>query len=362
MSRASAKTLTLMPRSMELRRHYCLWIHTGAGPQMGFGHLRRCIVLAESLSDCCRPLFILDPEDLWSCKQLEQSGFDYCNLELRTAWSSQPHPHAIVLDTRVCGNLKEFIAEAREKGVPVLSIHDLGLNPLPSDIVVDGSIASINQGKGDSMAKIYIGTPYMILHPAFRLLHQRPKPIRKKIQSVFINLGGGDSRKYFLRILEGLKMWGKDVNGIGLSGFIPWGQDSLNSFNWQPMRFHWESGPAYQFIGEADLAITAGGLSAYEALCAGVPLMALSYDTLQQITIDGLEAFGACIDLGPGNVLEPAFLAEILNNIDVDQDQRVQLSENGRFLVDGLGSARVSQIIRRALGESETAEQSRHGE
>jgi spore coat polysaccharide biosynthesis predicted glycosyltransferase SpsG len=361
MSLASAKTLTSMQGSMELSRHSCLWIHTGASPQLGFGHLRRCIVLAESLSDCCRPLFILDPEDLWSSKQLELYGFDYCNLKLRTAWSSQPHPHAVLLDTRVCGDLKEFIAEAREKGVPVLSIHDLGLNPLPSNIVVDGSIVSIDQGNDGSMAKIYSGTQYMILHPAFRLLHQRPKPIRKEIRSVFINLGGGDSQKYFLRVLAGLKIWGKDVDGIGLSGFIPWGQDSLNPFHGHPMRFHWESGPAYQYIGKADLAITAGGLSAYEALCAGVPLMALSYDALQQITIDGLESFGACIDLGPGNVLEPASLAEIIDTIDADPDQRLQLSENGRMLVDGLGSARVSQIIRHALRESETAGQLRQG-
>ena len=68
---------------------------------------------------------------------------------------------------------------------------------------------------------------------------------------------------------------------------------------------------------QADLAITAGGLAAYEALCAGTPLMALSYDGFQQSAIRSLlTKSGACIDLGPGDNFDPARLPEKLTAME----------------------------------------------
>jgi spore coat polysaccharide biosynthesis predicted glycosyltransferase SpsG len=362
MSLSNAKTLTTMSEHIGSSLRPCLWICTGASPQIGFGHLRRCIVLAKILSDYCNPLFILDPDDLWSRKQLESLGFDYCSLKLRNLWSFQPRPSAILLDTRLPEGLNDLIATAQEKDVKILSIHDLGLNPLPSNIAIDGSISPLSQGDVPSTTKIFKGTDFMVLDPAFRHLHQRPKIIRKEIGSIFINLGGGDSRKYYFRVLEGIKRWAHEVEVTGLRGFVDWSQDSLNPSNGEQMRLRWESGPAFQHIEDADLAITAGGLSAYEALCAGVPLIALAYDEFQQKTITSLESAGGCINLGAGDALDPMRFTEILSGIELDRDMRVRLSCIGRSLVDGLGGERVSQIIRQSIRESETASHSRRGE
>jgi spore coat polysaccharide biosynthesis predicted glycosyltransferase SpsG len=362
MGSSNANTMTEKVEYIESNRRPCLWIFTGAGPQIGFGHLRRCVVLAKILSDCCDPLFILNPDDLWSNKQLESLGLDYCSLKLNNLWSFQPLPNAILLDTRIAEGLTDLITAAQEKDVSVISIHDLGLNPLPSNIVIDGSIAPISQGDIPSIARIFKGTGYMVLDPEFRHLHQRPKMIRKEIRSIFINLGGGDSRKYYLRVLEGIKRWAHEVEVIGLRGFVDWGQDSLNPSDGERMRLRWESGPAFQYIKDADLAITAGGLSAYEALCAGIPLLALSYDELQQKTITGLESAGCCISLGAGDVLDPMRFAEILTSIELDLNRRVKLSCIGRSLVDGLGGERVARIIRQSIHESKMACHSRWGE
>jgi spore coat polysaccharide biosynthesis predicted glycosyltransferase SpsG len=361
MSVSNAKTLTVLPESTGLTRRFSLWIYTGAGPQMGFGHLRRCIVLAKSLYEYCNPLFILDPEDLWSQEQLERLGFECCVIKLNQVWSLQQQPIAILLDTRISDGLAEFVVTAREKGICVLSIHDLGLNPLPSDIVIDGSVLPMLQENVFSYTKIFSGMEFIVLDPAFRILHLRSKPINKEIRSILINLGGGDSRKYYLRVLAGLKEWDHEVEVIGLRGFIQWGQDSLITSDWAQVHFRWESGPAFQYIGDADVVITAGGLSAYEALCTGAPLMALAYDSLQQTTIKGLESLGGCINLGLGDALDPARLAEALTLIENDHDKRVKLSSRGRFLVDGLGDKRVSEIIRQSIHESGTIDYARAG-
>jgi UDP-2,4-diacetamido-2,4,6-trideoxy-beta-L-altropyranose hydrolase len=351
---SSAKTLTVVPEVAHVARLSCLWIRTAAGPQIGFGHLRRCLVLAQSLLDCCTPLFLIDPQDRWSQEQLKNQGCGYSCERLDTAWSLLPHPSAILIDTLDPKGLDCLMANARDRGIPVISIHDLGLNPLPSDIIIDGSIApACTDSRPRAIS--YSGTDFMILDPAYRFLRQRRMQIREKIQSVLINLGGGDSHKFFPRVLEGLRLWNHEVEVVGIPGFIAWGQESLGRKDWYPMRFRWESASIARFHTKADLAITTGGLAAYEALCAGTPLFALSCDHFQQSAITAIAAEGACMDLGSGDDLDPVHLANMLSIINADHAERRLFSLRGRRMVDGRGAERVSEIIRQLIRKRATA-------
>jgi UDP-2,4-diacetamido-2,4,6-trideoxy-beta-L-altropyranose hydrolase len=346
------KTMTVAPESAHLSGRPYLWIRTAAGPRMGFGHLRRCMILAQSLQDCCAPIFILNAQDLWSRKELTDQGWEFYCEELDKAWLLYPDPSAVLIDTRMADGLDVLIVAAQNRGIPVISIHDLGLNPLPSDIVIDGSIVPGSlQDIFPRNAEIFRGADYMILAPVFQQLHQKRPRIRKKIQSVVVNLGGGNSRAFFPRVLEGLRLWAQEADVVGIRGFVRWGQDQLERMDWSPLHFHWECASPDQFLMNADLAITAGGLSAYEALCAGTPLLALSYDPLQQTTIHAMAAAGACIDLGPGDDLDPARLAEALVRFNADPNARARISANGRKIIDGRGTERVSRIIRKLFRE-----------
>ena len=330
-----------------------LWIHTAAGPEMGFGHLKRCMILAGELKDCARACFILSPKDQWSGEQLLERGVDLQNIDFSRLWIDHAiHPAAILIDTRLPGGLNAFIRTAREKNIPVISLHDMGLNPLNSDIAVDGSIAAaLRHDLPDR--RIFTGAAYMVLDPALRELRRRPLRVRKKIRSIFIGLGGGDARKYFSRVLEGLRLWvagtEREIEVVGMRGFIEWGQDGFNEETMRPMRFRWGSGPAAGFLCDSDLAITAGGISAYEALCSGVPLLALSWDSLQQTAINRMEEAGCCINLGAGDHLTPEFLAGLLGKIDADAAAREKIARRGIKIVDGRGAQRVAAIIRRAI-------------
>ncbi len=342
---SSAKSLTGLQEVSEPSGKASLWVCTGAGPQMGFGHLRRTTILAQSLLDCCNPIFLIDACDIWSRERLADFGFNYCTHNLDQTWSVLPKPGAILIDTRETNRLDTLITSANNRKIPVVSIHDLGLNPLPSDILIDGSVAPRFE-KSPRKAVFYSGVSYMVIDPEFRSFHDQKKEIQKKIKTVFINLGGGDSKNYFLKVMDGLKLWGRAVKVVGAPGFTSWGQENIEGKEWQPLDFHWEKGPISSVLFQADLAITAGGLSAYEALCVGTPLMALSYDDMQQRAIQSLSEAGVCISLGPGNILDPARLADQLSNIESNLEERKKISRRGRQLVDGLGACRVSKVIR----------------
>jgi UDP-2,4-diacetamido-2,4,6-trideoxy-beta-L-altropyranose hydrolase len=358
---ACDKTLTVAIPSAHLDVWPYLWIRTTAGPKIGFGHLRRCLILARSLQDCSTPLFILDSHDRWSRNLLAEQGYEFCCEELREVWSLFSDPSAILIDTRRTKGLNLLIARARNRGIPVISIHDLGLNPLPSDVVIDGSVVPGScRSAFDRNAEVLQGADYMILDPILQQLHQKKRQIRKKIQSVVVNLGGGDSQAFFPKILEGLKRWAQELTVVGLKGFVHWGQDRLERMDWHPVRFRWENADPYPFLLKADVAITAGGLSAYEALCAGTPLLALSYDPLQQTTIRAFADAGACIDLGPGSELDPLRLSKALACLDADWDSRLRLSLNGKKMVDGCGASRVAGIIRKWIHRSIAANHAIH--
>ncbi len=353
MRTSSAKSLTLESGAFfSYLGNSCLWIRTEAGPSIGFGHLKRSITLAKSLRTYTTPVFLLDLKDKWSQAHVSGEDLAFVSINLEEIWSYLPPPSGVLIDTRTETGLGGFIAEARKRGIPIVNIHDLGLNPLSADVAIDGSIVPNFHSLPDRNANCYAGTRYLVLEPSYRFFHQQEKPINKQIRMIVVNLGGGNSGKYLMKILEGLKLWNRTIEVIGIFGFTVWGQEDLARRNWHPLHFSWESESIQRLLFRADLAITAGGLAAYEALCVGTPLLALSCDHFQQITIAKLTEKGACIDLGLGSDLDPHKLLQIVTELESNPKERERLSSRGRQIVDGRGVERVSGIIQQLITEA----------
>lgn len=346
MTESSAKTLTLVSKGEYADAPYPvhgadlhvvqrikprLWIRTVAGPSIGFGHLRRSLALARLLEGSVEPIFLLDSSDVGSQSQVAAQGWRFEPFKLSGLWSKLIPPHGILIDTRETEGLFLLLEKASEHRIPVVSIHDLGLNPLPSNIVIDGSISPSTEGFLRNDATFFIGTSYLVLDPVYGLLHQRHKRIADRIGSVVVNMGGGDSGSCFVKVLEGLRLCGHELEVTGIPGFASWGQKALAEIDWRPLRFRWAASDesVAKLTFRADLAVTAGGLSAFEALCAGTPLMALAADEFQKKTTSALARADACIDLGRMDNFKPVQLPEVISSIDEDRIRRERLSAAG---------------------------------
>ncbi len=327
-----------------------LWVRTAAGPDIGFGHLRRSIILSRLLSDSLAPAFLHDSQDRWTKKGASENGWEAIPLGGATAQRAGKLPEALLVDTREETGLTALIAFARRHGTPVISIHDLGLNPLPSDIIIDGSLLGEENTRTNCGPTYYFGTSYLVIDPVFAGLHRRRRQMRRRIQRVVVSLGGGNTGRFCRKVLHGLQLWGREIEVLGLPGFSDWGQEHVSESDWSPVHFRWIEPPEpVAAMMSADIAITAGGLSIFEALCAGTPVLALSHDHLQHLTVAKLADGGACIDLGLGGQLDPTSLPDILEKIDSDIGIRQELSRLGRRVLDGRGAERVSRIIRQAI-------------
>ena len=328
-----------------------LWIRTVAGPSIGFGHLRRSLVLARILEASLEPIFLLDPGDSGSQAQVAAQGWRTQLYRGNTVWSKLPLPDAILIDTRETQGTLQLLAEAHARGIPIISIHDLGLNPLPSEIVIDGSILPMTDQFSGRNTSFYTGPEYLVLDPAFGLMHQRHKRIADRIEAVVVNLGGGNSGPCFVKVLEGLRLCDLELEVTGLPGFTSWGQSSIAETDWRPLRFRWakDDESLARLLFHADLAITAGGLSAYEALCTGTPLLAVAVEKYQSLTISALEVEEACINLGCLDSFNPVRIPGVLCSLATDGTRRARLSLRGARIVDGCGAERVSHLIREAV-------------
>ena len=53
----------------------------------------------------------------------------------------QFNPDVLVVDDPIASDARQWIAQARRIGCPVVTVHDLGLGAQDGDLVVDGSVA-----------------------------------------------------------------------------------------------------------------------------------------------------------------------------------------------------------------------------
>ncbi|MBZ5495466.1 MAG: hypothetical protein LAP85_03615 [Acidobacteriia bacterium] len=305
------------------------------------------MILARRLRGAVRPMFLLDPDDRWSQAHVRHCGFDYRHFDPRRPWPAAEPAAAVLIDTRKRVGLRRLIAAARLRGIPVASIHDLGLAPVASDVVFDGSILPAKDRFPRDDTTFFTGTGYLVLADGCERFHRNDKRIRPRIRKVVVNLGGGDGRRLFGRVLRGLRSTNAKLEVVGLPGFCSWGQGELTRTRWNPVRFRWLSPQedALRIMFDADLVISAGGLAAYEALCLGAPLCALSCDRHQASTVEALARAGACLDLGRGTLLKNSDLISRFQELNGHPDLRHQLSARGHALVDGGGTRRVARIL-----------------
>ena len=105
-----------------------------------------------------------------------------------------------------------------------------------------------------------------------------------------------------------------------------------------------------EVMWNADLAITAGGITMYELACTGTPSLVIGAERWDLDTAAWLELEEAVIFLGFGGDIDYRIVPEAVNSLAVDVDKRQQMSDRCKRLVDGRGSIRTVELIREHAG------------
>lgn len=307
-----------------------------AGPRLGFGHLVRCRSLARALGT---PSWVsLRATDRTRAAAV-RLGIDLA--EHTGILDGGAPPDVLVVDDPSAEHAEVWVNRARRRGVPVATIHDLGLGHVESDLTIDGSMRP-RRSKGGRYGALR-GPAYAILDPGvLRWREARGRTVA--CGRVFVALGGG-AHVFGLaaRLSEAIARIAPHVDLRIATGFA--------DVSRLPELRHgrWVAAPdgLGEELARASVAVLAGGVTLYEACAIGVPAVALALTPAQGLTVRALASECAVIDGGfAAHAGCAARVAAQAGHVLGDARARRRLSATARAVVDGLGVFRVADRLR----------------
>jgi UDP-2,4-diacetamido-2,4,6-trideoxy-beta-L-altropyranose hydrolase len=290
-----------------------------AGPRLGYGHVVRCMRLAQALAKRNKVVFY--PLSEPCIEFVAPSGFAMANLP-SSLKDATAFPPLVITDLRESHGITAMI---HRHGARHLSIHDLGLAQCQSDVVIDGSIMRLFPYPADKGRDLYVGPQYMIT----RDIVPRGKPNN----TVLVTFGGGSTSQFAAGISEQLFAMG--LTPITTQGFI--GSAALSDAEFA------------EAMSTCRFAISGSGVTLYDLLASGVPTIAVAFDRLQLRTADAFHEFGAVLSAGLLERWSPASLRRCTKEMLENRPLVERLTRAGQTLVDGKGLSRVVEIVRRQL-------------
>lgn len=347
-------------------------IRVDASPEMGIGHLRRCLSLAHGLRETgAKPFFVTRDLGVDSTQQIAAAGFEETIVLERGAdsvdfdpriphavWArvSQDHdaretiqamagfePSWIVVDSySFDGRWHSAVRDGL--GSKILQIDDIADRDMAPDLLVDHNLAADHEakyaGRLPPQTPILGGPRYALL--GARYASARRYAFSEQVSSIGIFMGGIDAGNYSVAVLEAL-------NEIGFVGEVEVVTTSANP-RLDVLRAIVEArrnttltldlADLAEFFSRHDVQIGAGGGASWERCCIGVPSLLVVVATNQETVAPQLAAKGV---IALARSPDRAEIAGALADLIRDTDKRRCLADRARELVDGLGAARVAK-------------------
>ncbi len=328
-----------------------LVVRADATPEIGSGHLLRCLALAQAWQYAGgRAAFVGRCDDAGLKRRIEKSGFEWIGrppedlrqfLDLlaarQPAWTTMDGPR---------------FRAAEHKGVRAAG-HRLLVIDDHAPLAHYHANVLLNVGLGepkyttDPDTVLLIGPQYALLRREF-LQRQGGRPeIPERARNILVTMGGSDADNATLKVLQAVA----PLTGFNVRVLV----GALNPHRERLEEEARQAAGRVQILGAvsdmaplmewAELAVTAAGSTCWELAYCGVPSAVLVLAQHQKSLAAGLEREGVAIDLGWHHETTTAEIGRALDALGESQERRVEMSEKGRALVDGRGGQRVLIIL-----------------
>jgi UDP-2,4-diacetamido-2,4,6-trideoxy-beta-L-altropyranose hydrolase len=302
-----------------------LLIRPDVGPDVGLGHLRLCLNVAEALRGAgVESVFVLPPG-------IRAEGF-------RVEESIGTGP--LLVDSYRLGEA-ELDRLAAER--PLALFDDRCLHPFSARLVINGGLGAETRpylsSSGDT--EFLLGARYSPLRSAYwNGPPARPEP--GDVPCVLVVFGGADltgSTPAAVAALDSVAGPLRIVAAIGpLAGTL---DETREKAALSPHDVEVVQDPPdfTALVTGADLAVTDGGGTLVELVAAGTPSIAIEIADNQRPGIEALAAAGAAV---PG---DESRIAPLVEELLADAPRRALLGQRGPELLDGRGALRIAERL-----------------
>lgn len=353
-----------------------------ASPQMGIGHLMRCLTLADAL---CREgahvRFISRhlPQHLHD--RLLAHGHESVHLHSAPAApGSDDGPHAHLLGTSAAadadgtrGALQDrfwdwvvvdhyalgaaWETSVRSSARRILAIDDLANRPHTCDVLLDQNHLPDGGARYGGLlpegCRALIGPTYALLRPEYRGYRPRLRPRPGPARRVLVFFGGTDPQKMTELALRACSL--PELRHLALD--IVCGNDPERRA-WLETQAQARGGVTIHgprphladLMAAADLALGAGGSTTWERMCLGLPSLVITLADNQVAVADWLASEGLIRLVGDAATVTVEAVRDALVEA-LPRDRHLASIEKGMALSDGCGVARVVSALGHEAGD-----------
>lgn len=346
-------------------------IRADASRTIGTGHIHRCLALTHVLEQAGaevvfvtrnlgldvsrllggRPLLLLPSPDGGSVvdrtiPHAAWAGVDQARdaAETLAALSGAAVPVGsadwFVIDHYAFGALWHDAVRSATRA-RILAIDDLADRHLNADVVVDHNYWAGGGGKYDMVAPAamaLVGPRYALLGPAYS---DAPRyAFAERVRSVGIFMGGVDAAGATALVLDAMADLGPDIEVATTSA-----NPHLADLHDRGAQVSVDQPNLAAFFARHDLQIGAGGGASWERCCIGAPTLLLVMADNQRAVAGPLAAIGAVATTGSDFPADRAGIRAVIRRLIETPEERLNLSERSRRLVDGRGAARIAEVM-----------------
>jgi UDP-2,4-diacetamido-2,4,6-trideoxy-beta-L-altropyranose hydrolase len=340
-----------------------LLFRSDAGPEIGTGHVMRCLALAQAWQSVGGTgVFLSQCASVSLRQQIESSGVGFIPLE-----ASYPHPSdpATTLEvlSRLTGDRSAWVVldgyhfdvryqtSIRASGCRLLVIDDT--NHLPeydADILLNQNVGAENLSYNCPPETVLLrGPSNVLLRHEFWGRGGVPRAQPDLAQKILVTMGGGDPGNMTLRALQALESAELgDLEVVAVIGASNPHYESVATNACKskvPIRLVRNATNMPELMAWADVAVSAAGSTTWELAYMGVPEVLVVLAENQRAIAEGLHDAGVAVNLGSAHQVTEHQIVGTIRRILHNSDVRREMSSRGISMVDGRGATRICQSI-----------------
>jgi UDP-2,4-diacetamido-2,4,6-trideoxy-beta-L-altropyranose hydrolase len=202
--------------------------------------------------------------------------------------------------------------------------------------------------------RLLLGTPYALLRREFLAWRNWKRKISEIARYVLVTMGGSDPDNATLGIVRLLQY--VDTPGLEVLVIVGAGNPHAKSLEAAarqspvPVRLVHEARNMPELMSLADVAISAGGSTAWELAFMGLPTIFLVLTDNQRPVAESLGSAGAALDLGWYSKATPVYIKKELASFMTKEKVRADMSRKVKKIIDGDGASRIVSIMLAAGG------------
>ena len=335
-----------------------LFIRVDSSPEIGIGHMMRCLTLAQELKNNFDKIIFLTQKDSGNfIGTIMKNEFEVIFIpttnndpniikNLITAYSE--NKNFLLIDHYDIGsNFESSLKNIFER---IFVIDDLANRKHDCDLLIDQNYyRDLNQRYEKLIQNgtiTLLGPKYAIIRPEFRKINKKTIKKNSQIKKILVSFGGSDPTNECKKVLDALcSIENSKFEIIVAAGIYNHKFEQLKKLyeKYSNIKIYRHVDELSRLMVNSDLFIGAGGTTTWERFYMGLPSTVTIISDDQKESIEFLSDMGHIINLGLAkNVTSKTYVQTLQKP---NSDLIYNMSLHNQKLVDGNGSNRIKKQI-----------------